>query len=210
MTYFLLKRLYFVVTWLIKEEILKISKHPIGCNMAVDSKVGRRSYYNVKSDVWYLPSYKPYFFTIMTHEWIIFTEFYFIMLQTMTSRYIDTQLLLCVYVHLWVYVCVCVWREQWDHRKQNEKVPAWGREPPVGPQGNGSEQRDSLGADVHTHIRACTHTRKHTNRVKSLSAHVDVWDTPVLRLVCLRSQQLGVGGRRGVVKVLWVSTRKRR
>lgn len=30
----------------------------------------------------------------------------FIMLQTMTSRYIDTQLLLCVYVHLWVFVCV--------------------------------------------------------------------------------------------------------
>lgn len=42
--------------------------------------------------------------------WFIFTEFYFIMLQTMTSRYIDTQLLLCVYVHLWVYVYVCVKR----------------------------------------------------------------------------------------------------
>lgn len=41
-----------------------------------------------------------------THLHLIFTEFYFIMLQTMTSRYIDTQLLLCVYVHLWVYVCV--------------------------------------------------------------------------------------------------------
>lgn len=45
-----------------------------------------------------------------TNRYLIFTEFYFIMLQTMTSRYIDTQLLLCVYVHLWVYVYVCVKR----------------------------------------------------------------------------------------------------
>lgn len=44
---------------------------------------------------------------IQTKIRFIFTEFYSIMLQTMTSRYIDTQLLLCVYVHWWVYVYVC-------------------------------------------------------------------------------------------------------
>lgn len=68
----------------------------------------------------------------------------------MTSRYTDTQLLLCVYVHLWV--CVWVYKEQWDHRKQNF--------PSEGPLGGLTRQRlaseralgDSVGRHTHTNL----------------------------------------------------------
>lgn len=64
-----------------------------------------------------------------TNSLLIFTEFYFIMLQTMTSRYIDTQLLLCVYVRLWVYVYVCVKRAV---RPQKAEWKSRVREPSMG------------------------------------------------------------------------------
>lgn len=61
----------------------------------------------------------------------------FIMLQTMTSRYIDTQLSLCVYVHLWVCECKelwkpqkagwksCVWSLRWVNKAEIEREGTW-------------------------------------------------------------------------------------
>lgn len=89
-----------------------IDKAQVWCIWCVLQYLTSQWYFDLVNPVWF-----PEVFSISspflkrkkkahTHLHLIFTEFYFIMLQTMTSRYIDTQLLLCVYVHLWVYVCV--------------------------------------------------------------------------------------------------------
>lgn len=120
-----------------------------------------------------------------TQVWVIFTEIYWIKLQTMTSRYTDTQLLLCVYVHLWV--CVWVYKEQWDHRKQNF--------PSEGPLGGLTRQRlaseralgDSVGRHTHT-----THKPHKGEQTLFFWCRVSAYALSSL----------------GIIKVLWVSTRK--
>lgn len=69
----------------------------------------------------------------------------------MTSRYIDTQLLLCVYVHLWVYVCV---KRAVRPQKQNEN-PVWGSPQWVNKAEIASERAlgDSLCRHTHTHTQ---------------------------------------------------------
>lgn len=101
------------------------------------------------------------FHQMKTHKPIIFTEFYFIMLQTMTSRYIDTQLLLCVYVHLWVYVCV---KRAVRPQKAEWKNPAWGSPRWVNKAMAASEEGTGR-------FSGPTYTHTHTNRVKRW-AHV--------------------------------------
>ena len=133
-----------------------IDKAQVGCIWCVRQYLTSQCYFDLVNPVWF-----PEVFSISspflkrkkahTHFHLIFTEFYFIMLQTMTSRYIDTQLLLCVYVHLWVYVCV---KRAVRPQKQNEN-PVWGSPQWVNKAEIASERAlgDSLCRHTHTHTQ---------------------------------------------------------